>query len=110
MGLDVLPVRDLCTDPLTVEDFESATNFIAAHLPQTPQLSWPLLSDRLGCDVFAKHENYLPTGSFKVRGGVWLIGQLFEELKVAGVIAASRGNHGQSISFAAGKFGIPTPF
>lgn len=71
-------------------------------LPSTPQVAWPLLSRRLGTETWVKHENHLPTGAFKVRGGVAYLDRLrHEEPSVSGLIAATRGNHGQSIAFAA---------
>ena len=77
-------------------------------MPPTPQYRWPGLSRRAGCEVWVKHENHTPTGAFKVRGGL----VLFDELHRSGqlprkVITATRGNHGQSIPFAASRFGVP---
>jgi threonine dehydratase len=74
----------------------------------TPQYCWPLLGERCGLDVWVKHENHTPTGAFKVRGGLVFM----ERLKQAnalpeGLITATRGNHGQSIPFAARRHGIP---
>lgn len=92
---------------LTLSDFQSASSLIYKHLSPTPQLVWPLLSERCGCEVWTKHENHLPTGSFKVRGGIWYIDQLINSVgKVPGVVAATRGNHGQSVAFSAQRNGI----
>lgn len=83
---------------------ESARALVAATLPPTPQYSWPLLRQRLGCTVWVKHENHTPVGAFKVRGGlVWFA----EERPRRGVISATRGNHGQSVGFAARRHGVP---
>lgn len=92
---------------LSLSDFQSASSLIYQHLSPTPQLLWPLLSERCGCEVWTKHENHLPTGSFKVRGGIWYIDQLIKSAReVPGVVAATRGNHGQSVAFSAQKNGI----
>ena len=73
----------------------------------TPQLHWPLLSARCGAEVWVKHENCAPTGAFKVRGGLLYLDALRrQEPDVTGVVAATRGNHGQSIGFAAGRLGV----
>ena len=68
--------------------------------------SYSAINELIGTEVFIKHENYQPVGSFKVRGGVNLISQLGDDERAAGVIAASTGNHGQSVSFAARLFGV----
>ena len=65
-----------------------------------------MLDELLGAEVFVKHENHLPTGAFKVRGGINLVSQLDAEERERGVIAASTGNHGQSIAYAARLFGV----
>jgi len=70
-------------------------------------MEWPLLSKRAGCELWLKHENYNPTGSFKVRGGLtYLSNLLTKEPEVQGVVAATRGNFGQSVAYAASRFGI----
>jgi threonine dehydratase len=68
--------------------------------------SYAAVNDLIGTEVFIKHENYQPVGAFKVRGGVNLISQLGPEERERGVIAASTGNHGQSVSYAARLFGV----
>jgi threonine dehydratase len=76
-------------------------------MPPTPQYAWPLLSQRVGAEVWVKHENHTPLGAFKVRGGIVYMTALKEKQpKLAGVIAATRGNHGQSIAFAARRVGL----
>jgi threonine dehydratase len=68
--------------------------------------SFPAINVLLGAEVFITHENYLPVGAFKVRGGINLVSQLSVEERQRGVIAASTGNHGQSVSYAARLFGV----
>src|ERR1700742_4654668 len=91
-----------------LQELESAAALVHRVMPPTPFYAWPKLKARLGCDVFVKHENHTPTGAFKVRGGIVYLDRLCRSHpKVAGVISATRGNHGQSIAFAAGRAGIP---
>lgn len=86
---------------------EATATFVRTILPETPQMVWPLLSRRLEAEVWVKHENHLPTGAFKVRGGVVYLEELRDQSpSLPGVIAATRGNHGQSIAFAARRLGI----
>ena len=76
-------------------------------MPPTPQIRWPLLCARAGAEVWVKHENHTPAGAFKVRGGIVYIDQLRRrEPEVTGVAAATRGNHGQSVAFAATRAGL----
>ena len=101
-AVEILPARDLIAQPLSAADFARAAQEIYTELLPTPQLAWPLLAQRCGCEVWVKHENHLPTGAFKVRGGLWFMQQLSEARPtVRGVVAATRGNHGQSIGYAA---------
>jgi len=91
----------------TLADLESATRQIYAVMPPTPQYRWPLLAARCGCEVWVKHENHTPVGAFKVRGGLIYMADLAATRPdVKGVITATRGNHGQSIAFAAARVGI----
>ncbi|MFI5215294.1 MAG: threonine dehydratase [Candidatus Limnocylindria bacterium] len=89
----------------TPSSLEAARSLLRGVLLPTPQIAWPLLSARLGCETWVKHENALPTGAFKVRGGLVLAERLARE-GVRGVVAATRGNHGQSVAFAAQRFGL----
>lgn len=90
----------------TLNELEAAAALIRPAVPPTPQYPWPLLAEALGCEVWVKHENHTPVGSFKVRGGlVYLDDLLRREPDCPGVIAATRGNHGQSIAFAAQRHG-----
>jgi threonine dehydratase len=76
-------------------------------IPSTPQIRWPLLCERVGADVWVKHENHSPVGAFKIRGGIIYIDELRKrQPDVRGVIAATRGNHGQSVAFAARLAGL----
>ena len=78
-------------------------------MPPTPQYAWPLLRLRLGADVWVKHENHTPTGAFKVRGGIVLLDALRRTSPgLCGIVSATRGNHGQSLAFAARVAGVPT--
>ena len=92
---------------LSLQDVEDAAAIVYAAMPPTPQYAWPLLTKRTGCEVWVKHENHTPTGAFKVRGGLVYMDRLKREQPgVAGVISATRGNHGQSIALAAARTGI----
>jgi threonine dehydratase len=86
----------------TLNELEAAAALIAPLVPPTPQYAWPILARHTGCEVWVKHENHTPIGAFKVRGGlVYLDDLLRREPECPGVIAATRGNHGQSVAFAA---------
>ena len=87
---------------------ERAHQIVGAAMPPTPAWAWPLLSERLGATVIVKHENHTPIGAFKVRGGLIYVDRLKRERpRVAGLISATRGNHGQSLAFAAKRYGVP---
>src|SRR5580698_1672749 len=89
-------------------ELESAAALVYRVMSPTALSAWPKLAKRLGCSVFVKHENHAPTGAFKVRGGIVYLERLSKaQPKVPGVISATRGNHGQSIAFAASRAGIP---
>jgi threonine dehydratase len=88
-------------------EIEAAAETVYAGLPPTPQYAWPLLAERCGTAVWVKHENHTPIGAFKVRGGLLYMARLLAERPESnGVIAATRGNHGQSIAFAARANGL----
>jgi threonine dehydratase len=93
--------------PITLADVHEARRRIEPHLRPTPLYSYPSLDELVGAQVWVKHENHLPVGAFKVRGGVNLVSQLSPDERTRGVIAASTGNHGQSIAYAARLFGVP---
>jgi threonine dehydratase len=90
----------------TLADVYAARFRIAPHLRPTPLYAYGALSELVGAEIFVKHENHLPIGAFKVRGGVNLVSQLSDGERRSGVVTASTGNHGQSIAFAAGLFGV----
>ena len=94
-------------------ELESAAEFVHRVVPPTPQYAWPKLGQRMGCNVWVKHENHTPAGAFKIRGGLVYLDRLLQreprymgQPKVPGVISATRGNHGQSIAFAAARAGV----
>jgi threonine dehydratase len=86
---------------------EAAVDIIRPVVPPTPQILWPLLSQRAGAEVWVKHENHTLTGAFKIRGGLICMHELkHREPTVTGVVAATRGNHGQSVAVAARLAGL----
>jgi threonine dehydratase len=90
-------------------ELEQAARLVHSVMPPTPQLSWPLLNQRAGCEVWVKHENHTATGAFKIRGGIVMIDALKRaKPKLAGVISATRGNHGQSIAWSGRRHGLRT--
>jgi threonine dehydratase len=98
----------LNSDLPAIDSLREAAALVHAVIPATPQIRWPLLCARTGVDLWVKHENHTPVGAFKLRGGL----VYFDELKrrepsVTGVIAGTRGNHGQSVALAAGVHGLP---
>jgi threonine dehydratase len=92
----------------TLQDLEAAHRVVLAAMPATPAYAWPLLAGRLGVPVIVKHENHTPSGAFKIRGGLTYLDRLKRERPhVAGIISATRGNHGQSLAFAGRQHGVP---
>lgn len=87
-------------------DVFRARSVIRNYLKPTPTVESAVLSDLLGCRVIVKCENLQPIGAFKIRGGIYLMDQLPKAQKARGVVAASTGNHGQSIAWAAREFGV----
>lgn len=93
------------SDALT--ELRHAAEVIYEVMPPTPQYCWPLLCEHLGTEVWLKHENHTPVGAFKIRGGIYHFHQLKKnEQLTKGVISATRGNHGQSVAFAASRMGV----
>ena len=91
----------------TLAELERASAIVHAVLPPTPEQRWPLLDQRAGTEVWVKHENQTVVGAFKVRGGLVFFHELAASgQKIAGVVTATRGNHGQSIGLAAARHGI----
>jgi threonine dehydratase len=97
--MTVVPVPDLA-------DVLAARQRIAPYLRPTPLYRYPALDAMTGAGLWVKHENHQPVGAFKVRGGVNLVSQLSADERRRGVIAASTGNHGQSVAYAADLFGV----
>lgn len=100
-----------CTEPSrskrpTFQDVLKARAVIGSYLLRTPLYRYPSLCQLLGCEVYVKHENHQPVGAFKVRGGINLVSQLSDDERRRGVIAASTGNHGQSVAYAARLFEV----
>ena len=91
----------------TKTQLESAFDTVYEVFKGTPQYSWPLLNQRLGCEIWVKHENHTPVGAFKIRGGLVYIGDRAKSDNKRGVITATRGNHGQSIATSCARHGIP---
>ncbi|MEX2647461.1 MAG: threonine dehydratase [Alphaproteobacteria bacterium] len=90
-----------------LEALEAAAAIVHETLAPTAAIAWPLLAERCGCTVVVKHENHTPIGAFKVRGGLAYMAELARGRRPpAGVIAATRGNHGQSVAFAARAHGL----
>ena len=86
----------------TSDELSAAATLVHQVVPPTQQYPWPLLAQHVGCEVWVKHENHTPTGAFKIRGGVIYLSALKNrEPSCEGVIAATTGNHGQSVAVAA---------
>src|SRR5258706_14133191 len=93
---------------LDLGQLESAQEIVSTAMPPTPAYAWPLLSERLGATAIVKHEDHTPTGAFKVRGGLVYIDRLKRERpNTAGLISATRGNHGQRLSVPARRHPVP---
>ncbi|WP_028350303.1 threonine dehydratase [Bradyrhizobium murdochi] len=91
-----------------LRELERAHEIVGQAVPPTPAHAWPLLAERLGTTVIVKHENHTPIGAFKVRGGLIYLDRLKQERPdISGIISATRGNHGQSLAFAASRHGVP---
>jgi threonine dehydratase len=107
MAFSVTMGNTIPTDQPSLDALEAAAALIYRSMPPTPQYRWPLLEARVGTTVWVKHENHTPTGAFKVRGGLVYLEELCRNgAKPDGVISATRGNHGQSVGFAARCYGI----
>ncbi len=99
-----------CSDPVKLpplDALQSAAAIVHRSIAPTALIRWPLLQERTGAEVWIKHENHTPVGAFKIRGGLVYMEHLArEQAGLAGVITATRGNHGQSIAFAAARAGL----
>jgi threonine dehydratase len=92
----------------SLDEVRQAAESVYRIMRPTPQYRWPLLCERLGTEVWVKHENQTPTGSFKARTAVVYVEELMKrEPGTRGLITATRGNHGQSVALAAQRFGLP---
>jgi threonine dehydratase len=91
----------------TLNDVYLARERLAPHIPRTPLMRHPLLDEATGLSIWVKHENHNPTGAFKVRGGLNLVGAMAAEERARGIVTASTGNHGQSIAVASRIHGVP---
>jgi threonine dehydratase len=91
----------------SLETLQSAATVISGAMRPTPQYTWPLLNQRTGTEVWVKHENHSPVGAFKIRGAMVYMDWLTRTYpEVEGVVAATRGNHGQAVGFAANRYGL----
>jgi len=92
---------------VSLDRLRAAADLVYRTLRPTPQYCWPVLSQRLNAEIWVKHENHTPIGAFKLRGGLVYMDRLkAREPGVSGVIAATRGNHGQSVAYAAARAGL----
>src|SRR5215475_14233512 len=92
----------------SLDEIREGQKLIYSVMQPTPQISWPLLNQRLGTEVWVKHENHTPIGAFKARTAlVYVAEALKQHPRIRGLITATRGNHGQSVALAGAKFGIP---
>jgi threonine dehydratase len=97
----------MTSTPLTLSDIEAAAQVVYREFTATPQYRWATLSQRLGTDCWVKHENHTPVGAFKIRGGLTYFDQLRQRGELPrDVMSATRGNHGQSIAWAARAHGV----
>ncbi len=95
--------------PMTADlaALDAAAALVRTVVPPTPQYCWPLLSRRVGAELWVKHENHTPIGAFKLRGGLVYLDDLRRSTpQIRGIITATRGNHGQSIAYAAARLGL----
>jgi threonine dehydratase len=92
----------------TIDEIRQAQKLVYSIMQPTPQIVWPLLCERLGTEVWVKHENHSPIGAFKARTAVVYAAELFSKPNnITGLVTATRGNHGQSVALAARRFNVP---
>src|SRR5215469_3395551 len=105
----VMPEQSIEIDFLpSIGDIKSAQDLVYSVMRPTPQMVWPLLCERLGAELWVKHENHTPIGAFKARTAVVYAAEVFKQNKrITGLVTATRGNHGQSVALAARRFGVP---
>jgi threonine dehydratase len=104
-----MPQQTLAAASLpTLDEIRSAQDLVYSVMSPTPQIVWPLLCERLGTEVWVKHENHTPVGAFKARTAIVYAAELFRATTgITGLVTATRGNHGQSVALAARRFGVP---
>src|ERR1700733_13730935 len=89
----------------TIDEIKDAQQLIYSVMSPTPQIVWPLLCERLGTEVWVKHENHTPIGAFKARTALAYVAELFRGTSaITGLVTATRGNHGQAVALAARRF------
>jgi threonine dehydratase len=92
----------------TLQEIAEAQELVYKLMLPTPQISWPLINQKLEASVWIKHENHTPIGAFKARSAVFYAAQLFRARNgIKGMITATRGNHGQSVALAGQRFNVP---
>src|SRR5215472_6310702 len=92
----------------TLDEIREGQKLIYSVMQPTPQVSWPLLNQRLEAETWVKHENHTPIGAFKARTAIVYAAELFRQRRgIKGLITATRGNHGQSVALAGRRFHIP---
>jgi threonine dehydratase len=98
----------LTTSLPTIDEVRAAQELVYSVMQPTPQIVWPLLCERLGTELWVKHENHTPIGAFKARTAVVYAAELFRGISgITGLVTATRGNHGQSVALAARRFNVP---
>jgi len=98
----------IATDLPSLAEIEQAQKLIYSILQPTPQIVWPLLCERLGTEVWVKHENHTPISAFKARTAIVYVAELVRvSSHIAGLVTATRGNHGQAVALAARQFKMP---
>lgn len=91
----------------TLEQINEAQSILCHYMSPTPQYSWPLINQRVGTEVWIKHENHTSLGAFKLRGALVFVDWITKtQPSVRGVVAATRGNHGQGVGMAARLLGL----
>ena len=92
----------------TLNELGQSLDLVHSVMPATPAYQWPQLCKQTGCDLWVKHENHTPTSAFKVRGGIYLLNHLSQQTNPPkGLISATRGNHGQSLSYSGSRMNMP---
>lgn len=92
----------------TIEEIRAAQELVYSVMQPTPQIVWPVLCEKLGTEVWVKHENHTPIGAFKARTAVVYAAERFRgKSGIRGLVTATRGNHGQSVALAARRFNVP---